>query len=293
MLDNEKNGEIINWNYHGNGFLIKDISQFSEKLLPLYFKHSNFSSFIRQLNLYSFNKVRRIDNGNHCEFIHEHFRRINPLFTEIQRKKRKNPLFSEVSNSYSSNFSENKSNFSQDFQSSNCLALQVIENQKVFRENQQLFSQVKEKMNSSNVNVQNFIISQISSLLTKKSSSIFEEDNEMNQRKSPRYSSKDRIWKSDDDPFSLKKSPKKDYSKFELIENEDRIQLYNPNKLHFPFEEKKSIFDFGVLEQNSKEEPFFYNENEMEIENDYPMFKFPSQSGSQEEEIEEEYKFYN
>lgn len=35
----------------GRSFIIKDQARFAKELLPLYFKHSNMASFIRQLNM--------------------------------------------------------------------------------------------------------------------------------------------------------------------------------------------------------------------------------------------------
>ncbi|KAL3502068.1 hypothetical protein ACH5RR_036517 [Cinchona calisaya] len=58
MVNDESTDELISWSQtHGNSFIIWDVSKFSSELLPKYFKHSNFSSFIRQLNIYGFRKT--------------------------------------------------------------------------------------------------------------------------------------------------------------------------------------------------------------------------------------------
>lgn len=44
--------KIVSWNAEGNGFVVWSPAEFSELMLPKYFKHNNFSSFIRQLNTY-------------------------------------------------------------------------------------------------------------------------------------------------------------------------------------------------------------------------------------------------
>ena len=54
--------DIICWNEEGNGFVVKRVNEFSDQVLPKYFKHNNFSSFIRQLNMYDFHKTRNMSN---------------------------------------------------------------------------------------------------------------------------------------------------------------------------------------------------------------------------------------
>lgn len=49
---------IISWTSSSDSFNIKNISHFTETVLPRFFKHNNFSSFIRQLNMYGFRKIR-------------------------------------------------------------------------------------------------------------------------------------------------------------------------------------------------------------------------------------------
>jgi hypothetical protein len=39
--------DIIAWNDIGDGFIVKIVNRFQDEVLPKYFKHNNFSSFIR------------------------------------------------------------------------------------------------------------------------------------------------------------------------------------------------------------------------------------------------------
>lgn len=64
---------LIHWNSEGNSFIIREVDGFSKKLLPKYFKHSNYSSFVRQLNMYGFHKNKAEIVLN--EFAHRNFRR--------------------------------------------------------------------------------------------------------------------------------------------------------------------------------------------------------------------------
>ncbi|KAG6385332.1 hypothetical protein SASPL_154165 [Salvia splendens] len=44
---------VVLWNSGGNGFVVWSPAEFSKLMLPKYFKHNNFSSFVRHLNTYS------------------------------------------------------------------------------------------------------------------------------------------------------------------------------------------------------------------------------------------------
>ncbi|CAD8194636.1 unnamed protein product [Paramecium pentaurelia] len=85
IIDNPNNQDVISWNEEGNAFIVKKVNEFSDVILPKSFKHSNFASFVRQLNMYDFHKTRHDNNEN--EFKHKSFQRGKKhLLSQIKRK---------------------------------------------------------------------------------------------------------------------------------------------------------------------------------------------------------------
>ncbi|KAF3407179.1 Transcription factor SFL1 [Talaromyces pinophilus] len=56
MLEDQSIQHLISWSNSNESFVMSPTSEFS-KVLAQYFKHTNISSFVRQLNMYGFHKV--------------------------------------------------------------------------------------------------------------------------------------------------------------------------------------------------------------------------------------------
>ncbi|KAA3457304.1 heat stress transcription factor A-1e-like [Gossypium australe] len=52
VVDDPSTNSVISWSSANNSFVVWKVPEFSKDLLPKYFKHNNFSSFVRQLNTY-------------------------------------------------------------------------------------------------------------------------------------------------------------------------------------------------------------------------------------------------
>ena len=88
FLDDPKNINLIRWSQAGNSFVVEDEEDFAKTLIPELFKHANYASFVRQLNMYGFHKkVGLSDNSmrsserknkSPSEYHNQYFRRDKP-----------------------------------------------------------------------------------------------------------------------------------------------------------------------------------------------------------------------
>ncbi|OBZ84237.1 Heat shock factor protein 3 [Choanephora cucurbitarum] len=95
ILATESFKEFIFWVDQGQVICVPNAVLFSQNILPKFFKHNNWQSFVRQLNLYGFRKVYQLNLAYDeslekrivWQFKHDHFQRDHPeLLCEIKRR---------------------------------------------------------------------------------------------------------------------------------------------------------------------------------------------------------------
>ncbi|XP_064640892.1 heat shock factor protein 1-like isoform X3 [Lineus longissimus] len=98
LVEDPSTNNLIYWDPNGLSFHVVDQARFAKEVLPLFFKHSNIASFIRQLNMYGFRKIMTIDQGglktekDSMQFQHPYFiRGKDHLLEMIKRKVSANP----------------------------------------------------------------------------------------------------------------------------------------------------------------------------------------------------------
>ena len=88
ILSKNEYSKIIHWSQNGTYIIITNIHTLSKKILPIYFNHQNYSSFVRQLNMYNFHKIRTEQEVQEQYFINESLNKFKTL-NEIKNFKRK------------------------------------------------------------------------------------------------------------------------------------------------------------------------------------------------------------
>ncbi|KAI8067253.1 hypothetical protein BDF21DRAFT_426148 [Thamnidium elegans] len=106
MVNDPESDDLICWSDDGASFFVNRQEDFARKVLPRFFKHKKFSSFVRQLNMYGFHKVPHLQQGvletdgesERWEFSNPHFQRNQrDLLLLVNRKKGPNTDEKEIS----------------------------------------------------------------------------------------------------------------------------------------------------------------------------------------------------
>ncbi|KAH6800361.1 heat shock transcription factor B4 [Perilla frutescens var. hirtella] len=88
LVDDPTTDHIVSWGEDDTTFVVWRPPEFARDLLPNYFKHNNFSSFVRQLNTYGFRKIV----PDRWEFANDFFKKGEKhLLCEIHRRKTSQP----------------------------------------------------------------------------------------------------------------------------------------------------------------------------------------------------------
>ncbi|TYH83197.1 hypothetical protein ES332_D02G115800v1 [Gossypium tomentosum] len=72
LVEDPTTDKIVSWGEDDTTFVVWGPPEFARDLLPNYFKHNNFSSFVRQVNTYGFRKIPQ-------EAINHHYHSHSPL----------------------------------------------------------------------------------------------------------------------------------------------------------------------------------------------------------------------
>ncbi|KAI9029855.1 hypothetical protein CLU79DRAFT_732890 [Phycomyces nitens] len=96
MVEDEATNDLIRWSVDGASFTVEQHEEFAKSVLPRFYKHNTFASFVRQLNMYDFHKVPHPQQGillaendrELWEFSNPHFQRGRPnLLVRVTRKR--------------------------------------------------------------------------------------------------------------------------------------------------------------------------------------------------------------
>ncbi|KAI3412546.1 HSF_DOMAIN domain-containing protein [Psidium guajava] len=148
LVEDPETDDVISWNADGTAFIVWQTAEFARDLLPTLFKHSNFSSFVRQLNTYGFRKVAT----SRWEFCNDMFRKgERELLCEIRRRKAwankqqnlgSNPSAQALQDANNNNHSSDEDQRSSSTSSSSEYGNLVHENKRLKKENGALSSEL-------------------------------------------------------------------------------------------------------------------------------------------------------
>lgn len=131
ILSNKDITSVIAWSEEGDMFQIINSNRFQNEIIPRYFKHKNLKSFIRQLNLHGFKKLRtksKYRDINQDFYKHSFFRRDHPDLIAYIKRKISKPVESDEKNDQINNLIRRIKDMQQEIQQVN-----EVKNSEVYR----------------------------------------------------------------------------------------------------------------------------------------------------------------
>lgn len=148
LVEDTATDQVVSWNSDGTGFVVWQPAEFARDLLPTLFKHSNFSSFVRQLNTYGFRKVAT----SRWEFCNDMFcKGKKDLLSKIRRRKswtnKTHPIAQTLKEQSDQDQDHERSKTSSSTSSSSGYTSLVNENERLKKENGALNSELSTMKN--------------------------------------------------------------------------------------------------------------------------------------------------
>ena len=84
ILSHPEFRDMISWMPHGRSWRVLKPKAFEERVIPLYFRHGQYSSFARQVNGWGFNRITQ--GADYNSYYHELFLRGKPFLCERMRR---------------------------------------------------------------------------------------------------------------------------------------------------------------------------------------------------------------
>jgi hypothetical protein len=108
MLEDAEKGfdDFVSWQPCGRAFKVHNVIKFSELIMPMYFnRQTRYKSFLRQLNIYGYQRLTSSSGSYHGAYAHEAFIRGMPEISKLMtRTKIKGTTKSQPSKSSSTKF---------------------------------------------------------------------------------------------------------------------------------------------------------------------------------------------
>lgn len=86
ILSHDKFQDIVSWSHNAKMFVIKDEEKLATEVLPMFYKHSNLNSFVRQLHMYGFKKFKQGTCQNAYYYHKYFFKNESEMMAQIKRK---------------------------------------------------------------------------------------------------------------------------------------------------------------------------------------------------------------